>query len=736
MNDLEFLANAPRGFADLLAAELRELGAIEVREKPLGVSFRGDRRVAYRACLESRVASRVFLVVARFRARSADDIYRHLRELAWQEHLSAQGTLACEWSGRHPAITNTHFGALRLKDAICDALRDTTGARPDVALERPSVRVHAHAFRDEITVSLDLSGEGLHRRGYRARAGEAPLRENVAAGMLVRSGWPALAKAGASFLDPMCGSGTIAIEAAWIALDHAPGLLRDYFGFLGWTGHDAALWQEIRSAAVARARPVRDLPNILRGADRDSASVQVARENARLAGVESCIEFVVGKLADARAPAPGGGGAAGDASTGLVCTNPPYGVRLEDREQSRAVHRELGEVLRHHFQGWEAAVLTGEPQFGLELGLRAHRTHVVWNGALECRLLRFRIEAAAARDFLPKPTPLFDPALRDTPGARMFANRLAKNAKRLGAWARKSGVSCYRVYDADMPEYSFAIDLYASADSAERWAYVQEYAAPATIAAEDAHRRRREALSVLPGVLDLAEDHVHVRTRRRTNRGEQYGKEDDQRRFHVVAESSLRFRVNFTDYLDTGLFLDHRLTRARLGAAAAQRRFLNLFGYTGSATVHAAAGGARSTTTVDLSHTYLDWARDNLALNGLSGSQHQLVQADCREWLSQAHRLDLRFDLIFLDPPTFSNSKRMQGVHDVQRDHAPLIDACMKLLQENGELVFSTNAQKFRLDPQLFDRYAVRDIGRETLPEDFARNPRIHACYVLASRNT
>lgn len=726
--DFELLANAPRGFADLLAAELRALDAVDVRERPLGVSFRGDARVAYRACLESRIASRVFLVVARFQAGSADDIYRHLRETPWQQHLSARGTLACEWSGRHPAITNTHYGALRLKDAICDGLRDATGARPDIALARPSVRVHAHAFRNEVTVSLDLSGEGLHRRGYRAHAGEAPLRENVAAGMLVRAGWPELAARGAPFLDPMCGSGTLAIEAAWIALDRAPGLLRDYYGFFGWAAHDATVWNAVRAAALARVKSEDRLPSVLCAADRDAGMIRMASENAKLAQVGTCIEFAQRNLEDAMPP---------DTSSvtgGLLCTNPPYGARLEDVERSRAVHRELGTVLRDRFSGWDAAVLTGAPELGLEMGLRAHRAHVVWNGAIECRLLRFRIEADAERDFLPKRTPLVDPALRDAPGARMFANRLAKNAKRLGAWAKKNAITCYRVYDADMPEYAFAVDLYRSADGDERWAYVQEYAAPATIAVEDAHRRRREALSVLPEVLDLAEDHVHVRTRRKTGRSDQYVKEAEQRRFHVIEEAGLRFRVNFTDYLDTGLFLDHRLTRQRLHASAARKRFLNLFGYTGSATVHAAAGRARATTTVDLSHTYLDWGRDNLAINGLSGAQHQFIQADCREWLLEAHRLEHRYDLIFLDPPTFSNSKRMQGVHDIQRDHASLIDACMRILAPGGELVFSTNAQKFRLDPELSLRHAVRDISRETLPEDFARNPRIHTCFVVAER--
>lgn len=723
-SDREFLASAPRGCTDLLANELKALGATEVRERGLGVTFRGDLSVAYRACLESRVASRVFLPIAHLKAQSADDVYRALRSLPWGEHVDPDRTLACEWSGKHAAITHSGYGAQRVKDAIVDALRDQTGRRPDIDIERPAVRVHVHATRtDAFTVSLDLAGEGLHRRGYRGRAGEAPLRENVAAGILLRAGWSEVCAKGGAFLDPLCGSGTIVIEAAWIALDRAPGLSREYFGFLGWLGHDAAAWSRVRADALARVKPASSLDRRLRGADRDASMIRIARDNAMHAGVGEAVTFEVADLAVA---------APGEAESGLLCTNPPYGVRLDDMEAAREVHRELGRILRERFVGWKAAVLTGAPELGLEMKLRAHRTHTFWNGAIEGRLLRFDIAADSERDFLPKKAPLVDPTLKDSPGAKMFGNRLAKNAKRFAAWAAKEGVSCYRVYDADMPEYSFAIDIYASADTAEKWAYFQEYAAPATVDADAARRRRGEALSVLPDVLGLPESQLRVRMRRRTTRGDQYTKEDEQGEFHVVEENGLRFRVNFTDYLDTGIFLDHRITRTRLRDAAERARFLNLFAYTGTATVYAAAGRARSTTTVDLSRTYLEWAQDNLVLNGFSGPQHTFEQADCREWLHDAARRNLRFDLIFLDPPTFSNSKRMQGVHDVQRDHAELIDACMELLAPNGMLVFSTNAQRFKLDVQVTERYVVKDIREATIPTDFERNPRIHYCFELS----
>jgi len=721
---LSFLASAPRGFADLLAHELAALGATGVRERSTGVAFSGPLECAYRACLWSRVANRVFLELAQFEARDAHELHAAVRGIDWAAHLAPGATLACDFSGRHPAITHTHYGALKLKDGIVDALRDATGHRPDIAPGRPDVRVHAHARGSRVSVSLDLSGESLHRRGYRAAAGEAPLKENVAAGVLLRAGWQQLAASGAQFLDPLCGSGTFCIEAALIAADRAPGLTRDYFGFLGWRGHDAALWARVRAQAEARARAGAGHALLLRGSDRDPRVIDTARENARRARVAELVRFEAASLG-AAAPAPG-------SAAGLLCTNPPYGVRLDDRAAASEVHRELGAVLRERFQGWDAAVLTGAPALGLELGLRAFRTHTVWNGALECRLLRIRVGPESART--PGTLGAGAARLRDSAGARMFANRLVKNLKRLRSWTLREGISCYRIYDADMPEYAFAIDLYQVIEPQETWLYVQEYAAPAEIELEAVRRRRGEVLASLPEATGVAPAHISVRTRRRIRRGEQYGKLGERAHFHTIMEGGLQFEVNFADYLDTGIFLDQRLTRRRLREAARGRRFLNLFAYTGTATVYAAAGGAAATTTVDMSRTYLEWAQRNLARNELRGDTHRFVQADCLKWLAEAAGHHARYDLVFLDPPTFSNSTRMQGVLDVVRDHPGLIDGCARLLANAGTIIFSTNAQRFRLDPALGERYQVSDLSAATLPADFARNPRIHSCFEIRLR--
>jgi 23S rRNA (guanine2445-N2)-methyltransferase / 23S rRNA (guanine2069-N7)-methyltransferase len=726
-----FVATVPRGLTDLLARELEALGAQHARERNAGVLFTGTLETGYRACLWSRSASRVLLQLADFEAASADEFYARVRAFDWSAHVDPSRSIACEFTGAHPTITHSHFGALRLKDGICDRLRDDTGARPDVELSRPAVRLHAHANGTHVTVSLDLAGEGLHRRGYRTEAGGAPLRENLAAGVLLRARWPEAAESGAEFLDPMCGSGTLVIEAAMIAARRAPGLQRDYFGFLGWKRHDAALWQRLKAEAAELALPA--IQSTIRGSDIDQRALTIAAANAQRAGVAALIRFEHRPVASVRPLTD---------HPGLICCNPPYGERLGDEAQARTVFAELGRNLREHFAGWDAAILSAHPETASELRLRSYRVHDLWNGALAVRLLRIDLGAPGAADPEAKRQQQQAEAVT-SPGAQMFANRLEKNLKRLAKLAQRAQVSCYRLYDADMPEYSFAIDRYVAEATAAVHLHVQEYAAPSSIDVEAARRRRREALSTLPGVLQIPPERIHLRLRQRQSGTEQYQRQSAapadsaQPRTLTVEEGGLRFLVNLDDYLDTGLFLDHRLTRARLREHARGARFLNLFCYTASATVYAASGGARSTVSVDLSNSYLDWAAQNFKLNGLDPARHRLERADCREWLREAVQRPVnevpRFDLIFLDPPTFSNSKRMQGVLDVQRDHPELIELCMRLLAPGGLLLFSTNAQRFRTDPGVEQRWQVKDVSAQTLPFDFERNPRIHRCLEISA---
>ena len=724
-----FTATAPRGLADLLARELCALGASNVTESGTSVHFEGQLGVGYRACLWSRIASRVLLQLAELQAEDEPAFYAQARAVDWAAHVDPAGTLACEFNGVHPAITHSHFGALRLKDAVCDRLREQTGTRPSIQLNRPAVRIVAHANGPRLQLSLDLAGESLHRRGYRVQAGEAPLRENLAAGVLLRARWDEAAARGLEFLDPMCGAGTLVIEAAMIAGQRAPGLLRSYFGFLGWRQHDPLLWEEL--CVQARAGERAAVGGCIRGRDLDERVLLVARANAARARVTDLLHLEHGALEDAR---PSG------TQPGLLCTNPPYGERLGSAPQALAVHAALGRVLREHFVGWDAAILTAAAGAAGALRLRSYRAHQLWNGAMACRLLRIDLAAPGSPDLQTLQAERAAKAT-DSPGARMFANRLEKNLRRLARRARESAVSCYRLYDADMPEYAFAIDRYEQLDGGLVHLLVHEYAAPANIDPQACRRRRQEVLATLPHTLAVPPERIHLRLRQRQRGASQYQpRRVGQRSAELaagagalaVAEGGLRFLVNLDDYLDCGLFLDHRLTRALLRERAAGARFLNLFCYTASASVYAAAGGARETVSIDLSNRYLEWAAENFRINGMAPERHTLVRADCLAWLRDAS--GGRFDLIFLDPPTFSNSKRMQGVLDIQRDHVELIEACVRRLTPGGALLFSTNAQRFRLDERLTESLQITDLSRVTLPFDFERHPRIHRCYLMRPR--
>jgi 23S rRNA (guanine2445-N2)-methyltransferase / 23S rRNA (guanine2069-N7)-methyltransferase len=709
-----WIATAPIGAASVLAEELAEFGATDIRERSHDVKFQGTLEVGYRACLWSRTATRVHLSVGSIDASSSKNLYDAMKRIDWREHIAPGATLACDCSGGNESIRHTIYGSQLLKDAVCDNLRDATGERPNIKPERPDVLLHLHVEGATALLSVDFSGESLHRRGYRVDGGRAPLKENVAAAVLLRAGWRAIESQGGVLVDPMCGSGTFLTEAALIAADAAPALDREYFGFRGWRGHDTALWDSLCEEARTR-RAARVPRRCILGSDIDADAVRMALENAAHAGVGDWVHVEKRALGEVSRPA---------SDVGLVVANPPYGERIGAETGLPELYSELGRLLRERFKGWQAAILTGNPPLARNLGVYAKRTHRVFNGMIECRLLRFDLTEANEQ----RPAEVVRADWSGRPGAQMFANRLRKNLKLLDPWAEREHIDCFRVYDADMPEYAFAIDLYGRE---ARHAYVQEYAAPKTVNQESARERRREVLAVLPEVLSVPLQHVHSRVRKPQKGSEQYEKRENVAERHVVRENGLKFWVNFRDYLDTGLFLDHRIMRQMLRDWAKGTDFLNLFCYTGSATVYAAAGGARSTCSVDLSNTYLDWAHENLLLNGFSGPEHELFRADCLEWLEAQTVWGPRFDLIFLDPPTFSNSKRMEGVLDVQRDHVGMIRRSLKLLRPGGRLVFSTNFTRFKLDTEALADLAIEDISEQTIPKDFERNARIHRCFVV-----
>ncbi|HWE26356.1 MAG TPA: bifunctional 23S rRNA (guanine(2069)-N(7))-methyltransferase RlmK/23S rRNA (guanine(2445)-N(2))-methyltransferase RlmL [Polyangia bacterium] len=691
---MEFFATCAKALEPLVAAELTALGATDVVETRAGVAFSGALETAYRACLWSRIASRVLMPLATFDAADQAALYDGVRaHVRWTEHFGPDETIAVDANW-----------ALKIKDAIVDQIRDETGRRPSVDTDAPDVRINVYMNQDRATVSIDLSGDSLHRRGWRAHGVEAPLKENLAAAILALAGWRERADAGAPLVDLMCGSGTLPIEAALIAADVAPGLGRERFGFSGWRGHDAALWQRLTDEARARKQPI---ASKLYGFDEDARAVKIARDNARRAGVADAIDFRVVKLADATPPTD---------ERGVIVMNPPYGERLGETLALGPLYEQIGAILRHRFIGWHTWVLTSNPDLQKRIGLRTAHRHVLFNGALECRLLELPIADKA---------PLAPLRPRAQLRGEAFANRLRKNYAHLKKWAAREDVHCFRVYDADLVEYAVAVDLYESA------AHVQEYAPPATIDPARAEERLSDVIALVPEVLGLAATDVYVKQRRRQKPTEQYGRMAARGKKLTVREGGHKFLVNLSDYLDTGLFLDQRRIRAMIESLARGKTFLNLFAYTGSATVYAAAGGARSSVSVDLSNTYIDWAAENLALNRVSTRAHELVRSDVGKFVASERK---RYDLIFCAPPTFSNSKGAERDFDVQRDHVELIRACARLLASDGVLLFSNHFRKFKMDVEAMPELRLENISKKTLPVDFQRDPRFHNSWRITKR--
>ena len=711
-----FFASAAKGIEPLLGEELGALGAEEIILERGGVSFRGNLVTAYRVCLWSRTANRVLLPLAEFSVANTDDLYLGSNHIPWEDHLSPDGSLAVDVVGANQSINHSHYAAQRVKDAVVDRLRERYARRPSVQLRYPDLRINAYLSQDRAIIHLDLSGESLHRRGYRRESVVAPLKENLAAALLLKTGWRDIAASGGALLDPLCGSGTLLIEGGWIAADIAPGLLRPHWGFQGWLQHDAVAWNELLAEArQRRAAGLAHTPPLV-GFDRDARALRAAMINTGQAGLQGLVRLEQRPLADAAVPA--------GLTPGLVIANPPYGERLGELGELESLYAELGDVLKSRFTQWRAAVFTGNPELGKRMGLRARRINSFYNGAIACKLLDFAVSPEwfvdrATADARSRDRILHN-ALKN--GADMFANRLRKNVRTLGRWAQREGIQCYRLYDADIPEYAVAIDRY------ESWLHVQEYAPPKTVDSKRARERLEHIMAVLPSVLDVAPEHIFLKVRKRQQGRDQYGKHDESGHFFKVREDRGRFWVNLSDYLDTGLFLDHRLTRKYIAELAPGRRFLNLFAYTGSATVYAAWGGATNTTSVDLSQTYLDWTQRNLELNTLGSGQHRLIRADCLRWLDQHSD---EYDLIFLDPPTFSNSKRMQDAFDVQRDHAMLIHKTLRRLSAHGVLIFSTNRRRFTLERNALADLRINDISARTLPQDFKRTPEFHRCWEI-----
>jgi 23S rRNA (guanine2445-N2)-methyltransferase / 23S rRNA (guanine2069-N7)-methyltransferase len=725
MQNLKLFVTGHKGFETLLLHELREIAETSgaaLKKRYGGVEISAGIDTVYRICLQSRLANRVFCELAQARIENETQLYEAVYQVDWNAQFSVRDSIAVAATVSDSRLSHGQFVALKTKDAIVDRFRDSCGSRPVVSRKQPDIQLHVNIHRDQATISIDLSGESLHRRGYRLQHSGAPLKEHLAAALLIHAGWCKPGSPWLRLVDPMCGSGTFAIEAAMMAAGIAPGLGRRYFGFTRWLRHDAKLWQELVDSA---RQSINRHPDVkIHACDYDVAALEIARDNAKRAGVEDLIQFSHQQIADLELPAS-------SASTLVIC-NPPFGRRLQSEQDLAELYGDIGQALQRLAPA-RLALLSANPDLLHRLKLKRISRKEVRNGPLDCLFAIFETTGGGTDASIES-----EPSHTADEIAVPLRNRLTKNSKHLRRWASRNGVSCYRLYDADLPEFAFALDRYQSEIAPEiEWYHLQEYQAPASIESDKAENRIRVAVDVVRELFSITDDRLYCKIRSRQRGAGQYQKLDHRGEFFQVREGAASLLINLSDYLDSGLFLDHRPTREMVYRMARDKSVLNLFCYTAAVGVQAALGGASSVTNIDLSATYLKWARENFALNRLDDeNRYRFLRADIVELLEDPGRFSLarNYDLIFLDPPSFSNSSKMQQTLDLQRDHQRLIKSAMTLLAPDGLLLFSTNRRGFRLDDSIRQLFETHDISRSTLPEDFRRNPKIHRCWEIRRR--
>lgn len=849
----EFYASCPEGFETALADELRGMELRQVRPLKGRVAFAGSPADAERACLWSRLASRIFVVLGRFACADAEDLYEATRSIAWERILRAGATIAVTARGTNDELRNSHFAALRVKDALCDRMLEVEGRRPNVDTDDPDARISLTLRGNRASIQLDLSGDPLFKRlpreatrthavhvlrpDYAALAcaqgnwqeicsaaltntkdamrdedtaasadgsvppiGSVPADVSALAGSTVERPTPTLPV----LIDACCAGGGVVLEAASILADRAPGLERRNWGFQSWSEHDAAAWRELLNEADRRAELAKGRVARIVATDPSGDAVACARRILKAAGLADRVIFAQPDLdkisRKLMMPACCGGEPRGFVFLDTTETAISKMSRVLDLATSLHAGACGADPVRVMLSTMPTVALTRDDLLIRTLGEPARSLRVMPNNE-EAEFFIFSaangaISAGegnvAAEDSMPAedavessvaPSPattLIDlgdgkPCAVLIPESEQFARRLRKVAKLRRKWAQREGVTCYRVYDADLPDYSAAIDLYeGSAATPGRWLVIAEYAAPREVDPSLAEARLLDILTLAPRILQVDPDNVFAKARIRSRGGSQYGKQAGgtspsgqhgkgckprggrdgsasnrpsqgagsgtpsdirTRRLPLIEEGGLTFAVNFNDYLDTGIFLDHRITRGLVREHARGKRFfLNLFAYTGTATCYAADAGVEETVTVDLSNTYLDWAERNMEQNGFVGPDHHYVRADVMSWIRDMRQTRNRWDLIFCDPPTFSNSSKMgRRTWDVQRDHVELLVGLSRLLSREGEAIFSCNLRTFRPDIEELARAGVvlTDITDETIPEDFARNKKIHHCYLV-----
>ncbi|NLE36743.1 MAG: bifunctional 23S rRNA (guanine(2069)-N(7))-methyltransferase RlmK/23S rRNA (guanine(2445)-N(2))-methyltransferase RlmL [Pirellulaceae bacterium] len=742
--NLSLIATAAFGLEAVVAREVQSLGYATETVQSGRVAFRANAAGIARANLWLRAADRVLVRLGAFEATDFGQLFDATYALPWHEWLPADACFPVAGRSIKSQLSSVPACQKIVKKAIVEKLR--AAHRVETLDEMgPRFSIEVALLDNRATLTLDTTGPGLHKRGYRTLVGRAPLKETLAAAMVMLSYW----RPDRPLIDPFCGSGTIPIEAALIGRDMAPGLNRT-FAAESWPGVPASIWEEARREARDRAK--RSLPVTILGTDIDDEALKLARYHASQAGVDHDVQFTHRDFRDLSSKRP----------YGCVICNPPYGERLDVEGDLRELYRSMPEVLRR-LKTWSHYILTSYPDFETLIGQEANRRRKLYNARIQCTYYQFHgpkreradtgetpatplatLETAAVASptstgetpAAPLETPMAldgSDASRHTvvrpafggltakarEQAELFERRLVKRARHLRRWPTRQGITCFRLYERDIPEIPLVVDRY------EDCLHIAEFDRPHERTVAEHADWLDLMVRTAARTLDVDPKRVFFKRRQRQRGTSQYERVGDQGRTFVVGEGGLRFEVNLSDYVDTGLFLDHRITRSMIRDAAAGKRFLNLFGYTGSFTVYAAAGGAASTTTVDLSNTYLDWARHNMGLNEFAGPEHRFVRDDGLGFVENCRDT---FDLAVVDPPTFSNSKRTEQYWDIQRDHAALLRALLARMSPGGAVYFSTNFRRFKFDPAVLEGATTREISRQTVPPDF-RNQRIHRCW-------
>lgn len=721
---MKLIASCAFGLEAIVARELQARELTTRISGPGQIEFDGDWQEVAQTNLWLRSADRVSILICEFACEDFDCLFETAKQQDWQRWISPDGVIHVTGSSVKSQLSSVPAVQRTVKKAIVEGLlkHPSITSLPETGAK---FRIHVGLRDNVVRLTLDTTGPSLHKRGYREIATRAPLKETLAAALVQLSFW----QPGRPMIDPFCGGGTILIEAAMQGRNMAPGLQRS-FSSEHWPHFPGTAWEVARQQATD-AKKKEGLPVRLIGKDIHGGALSLARRNAVAAGVDADIHFQIGDFSDLTS----------QKEFGVIITNPPYGERL-DQEELRQLYESVPYVLRG-LPTWSHYIFTSYPKFETLIGKHADRRRKLYNGRIECTYYQFHGPKPGQNRVVPTTSPREEDSQSVPPAkpvfggntqgfqqqVEIFANRLTKRARHLRRWPTKRGITCYRLYERDIPEIPLVIDKY------EESLHIVEFERPHDRDIAQ-HADWLETMAATAAeALNVNTKHVHVKSRLRQRGLQQHEKVNNALHEMAVREGGLQFLVNLSDYTDTGLFLDHRSARSMIREMSAGKRVLNLFAYTGAFSVYAADGDAAQVTTVDWSNTYVEWAKRNFKLNGfVNDKKYRFARADARNYVTTLPS-DVEFDLIVCDPPTFSNSKRTEDTWDVQRHHAGLINSLLTRLTPDGVILFSSNFRRLKLESDQLHGAVTREITKRTLPEEY-RNQRIHRSWFIRHQDS